>query len=375
MNVDGGFPEAMLEKAPWLKTRDEEKTAGEHISLVTAKLHIAISLAPYRLEIYDLDGVKVCAAGGPEKDNFRNWDSYNTGITRIFSGTGTGSPVAVENFDLAYNECIYGLGEHFIKLNKVGQTIDLNMVDAMGVTTPRAYKNIPFFVSTHGYGIFFNHSSLMTYWVGSMSAVDTQVAAEDDFLDYYIITGDIKQVLSSYTDLTGKGVVPPKWSFGYWQSKISYSSAEEVLEIARKMREYNIPCDVICLDTFWYKADWFCDLEFAPDRFPDPAAFLRQLAELGIKVSLWQLPYIPEGSALFDDLKAVDGFVKDAKGGIYNSGICLHPRFHRHRRGGGLYQSRRGEGAAGIFPPPLPAGCESDQNGFRRSRAAGWRLL
>ena len=248
------------------------------------------------------------------------------------------------------------------------------MVDALGVTTPRAYKNIPFFVSTHGYGVFFNHSSLMTYWVGSMSAVDIQVAAEDDFLDYYLFTGDIKQVLASYTDLTGKGVVPPKWTFGYWQSKISYTSAEETLEIARKMRENNIPCDVIHLDTYWFKEDWYCDLEFAPDRFPDPAGYLQQMAELGIKVSLWQLPYIPEGSQLFDDLKAVDGFVKNANGEHLQLRHLLHPRLQRHRRRRRLHQPRGGEGAPGVFAPPLPPGRESHQDGLRRGRAAGRRL-
>ena len=99
--------------------------------------------------------------------------------------------------------------------------------------TPRSYKNIPFFVSNKGYGVYFNHSSLMTYWVGSMTATDVQVAAEDDFLDYYVMTGSIKDVLARYTDITGKGALPPRWSFGFWQSKISYNAAEETLEIAR----------------------------------------------------------------------------------------------------------------------------------------------
>jgi len=48
----------------------------------------------------------------------------------------------------------------------------------------------------------------------------------------------------------------------YWQSKISYKSAEEVLEIANKLRETEIPCDVIHIDTNWFKEDWYCDLEF-----------------------------------------------------------------------------------------------------------------
>ena len=78
---------------------------------------------------------------------------------------------------------------------------DLNNEDALGVITPRTYKNIPFFVSTNGYGVFFNHSSLMTFWLGSMSACNIQVAIEDNFLDYFIFTGKIKKILKNYTCL------------------------------------------------------------------------------------------------------------------------------------------------------------------------------
>jgi alpha-D-xyloside xylohydrolase len=297
---------------------------GGEVSLSTGALTVTVFLAPFRLEVRDLQGRKICGMGGPEKNHFRNWDSYSTGIART---TEDEAPVAVQNFDLAYDECIYGLGERFIKINKVGQTIDLNMMEALGTTTPRAYKNVPFFVSNKGYGVYFNHSCLMTCWVGSMAATDVQVAAEDDFLDCYVITGSIKEVLARYTDITGKGALPPKWSFGFWQSKISYSSAEETLEIARTLRERGIPCDVIHLDTHWFKEDWYCDLEFAQDRFPDPEALIEDLAKLGIKVSLWQLPYIPEGSKLFDDLKAVGGFVKRADGETYDIGYCQTPGF------------------------------------------------
>jgi hypothetical protein len=76
-------------------------------------------------------------------------------------------------------------------------------------------------------------SSRITAWVGSLSAVDVQVAVEDALLDYTVILGDIKSVLGRYTDLTGKAAVPPPWSLGYWQSKISYKSAEEALGASR----------------------------------------------------------------------------------------------------------------------------------------------
>jgi alpha-D-xyloside xylohydrolase len=236
-------------------------------------------------------------------------------------------PIGVERFDLDSHEAIYGFGEKFSRLNKVGQTIDLLMSGTWGVTTPRSYKNVPFFVSTKGYGVFLNHSSPITCWVGSMSSVDIQIAVEDDFLDYFVIAGDIKEVLSQYTDITGKGVLPPKWTFGFWQSKASYKSAKETLRIAKKLREYEIPCDVINIDTHWYKKEWFCDLEFDKDRFPNPKKYFEDMKELGIKIALWQLPYIPEGSQYFEELKAVDGFVKNQEGEIYDIKICLAEGF------------------------------------------------
>ena len=345
--------------------------AGAYLCLRTAKLRVLIYLDPYRLQITHLDGTPICGVGGPEKDMFYFLDGFNTGIARHAQ---TGAPIATENFDLGYDECIYGLGEKFIKLNKVGQTIELNMKDALGVITPRSYKNVPFYVSNKGYGVFFNHSSLMTVWVGAMTATDVQVGIEDDFLDYYIFTGSIKEVLAHYTDLTGKGTLPPAWTFGYWQSKITYESAAETLEIARKMRKHEVPCDVIHLDTFWYARDWFCDLQFDKTRFPDPAGYLRELADMGFKVSLWQIPYIPEGSQLFDDLLAVDGFVKDAQRRARRRRLLLHARLQRARGHHRLFQSRRGESPPGLFPPPLPPGGEGNQDRLRRSGAHRRRI-
>jgi len=329
-------------------------------AIETGKLRITLDLEKFRVEITDRAGRKLCGISGREKNNFGCWDAVNTGVCRR---RDDGVPVAVECFDLLPAEAIYGLGEHFIKLNKVGQTIDLNMTDALTVIGTRAYKNIPFHVSTAGYGVFFNHSSLMTYYVGSRNATDVQVAAADGFLDYYLFFGDLKRILALYTDLTGKGVLPPKWTFGYWQSKISYTSAAETVEIARQMRAHDIPCDVIHLDTHWFKEDWYCDLEFDKTRFPDPKQYFADLAALGIKISLWQLPYIPSGSKLFEDLKAVDGFVKNAAGEIYNCGICFTKG---HREGGGI---------VGVVDYTNPAAVKVHQDAFRRLFRLGAKVV
>jgi alpha-D-xyloside xylohydrolase len=321
---------------------------GDEVRCETAEVRVRVGLTPLSLRIDSRDGRELCRIGGDEPNHFQQWDSYNTGICRT---AVDGSPVGVECFHLRPREAIYGMGEQFLKLDKVGQTIDLNMLEALGIATPRSYKNIPFFSSVLGYGVFFNHSSRMTVWLGTLHAARIQVAVEDDFLDYFLILGDLKQILSRYTDITGKGQVPPRWSFGYWQSKISYQSAEETLDIARNMREADLPLDVIHLDTHWFKRDWYCDLEFDPERFPDPASYLRQLRELGVKVSLWQLPYIPEGSRLFRDLAAVNGFVKDARGEIYDVGVCMVAGF---------------EGVVGCVDYTNPEACRVHGEHFRR---------
>ena len=304
------------------------EATADAVRYTTATATVEVELRPFAIRVWDRDGDEVCRVGGRDKNFFNAtglvWDAYNTGICRTLDD---GSPLAVEIFALRPHEAVYGFGEKFNRLNKVGQTIDLTMVEALGVTSPRSYKNVPFFMSTRRYGVFFNTSARMTCWVGSLSAADVQVAIEDDFLDYFIILGDLQQILSQYTDLTGKGQVPPKWSFGYWQSKISYSSAAETLEVVRQMRAAEVPMDVLHLDTFWFRQDWHCDLQFDPHRFPDPAAYLAELGELGVKVCLWQLPYIPEGSALFDELKAAGAFVKTGDGEIYDVGICYTQGF------------------------------------------------
>jgi len=299
-----------------------ETNAGRAI-LATPAARIEIDLFAFAIRVTDTAGRRLTEVGGSEKNHFHAWDAYNTGICR----TREGRPLAVECFALHPQEGVFGFGEKFLALDKVGQTVDLNMVEAMGTTTPRSYKNVPFFWNTRGWGAYLNHSARITCWVGSRAGADLQVAVEEDFLDYYLFVGQPKAILARYTELTGRSAMPPRWSFGFWQSKISYQSADEALEVVRRNREHGVPTDVLHLDTHWFRENWRCDLAFDPERFPDPARFLKEMDGLGAKVSLWQLPYIPEGSRLFEELAAVDGFVKTRDGGLYDVGICSTPGF------------------------------------------------
>lgn len=303
------------------KVHVEDSDGG--VALITGAARLSLDRLSTSMRVCDASGRVLTEVGGAEKNHLHAWDAYNTGICR----TADGRPLAVECFALHPQEGVFGFGEKFLPLDTVGQTVDLNMVEASGTTTPRSYKNIPFFWTTRGWGVFLNHSARISCWVGSRAAADLQVAIEDDFLDYYLFVGSPKTILDRYTRLTGRSRMPPRWSFGFWQSKISYRSAEEALEVVRGNRAHGIPTDVLHLDTHWFEEDWRCDLEFSKDRFPDPAAFHEEMSELGAKVSLWQLPYVPEGSRLFEELAAVGGFVETEAGELYDVGICYTPGF------------------------------------------------
>ena len=293
------------------------------VTITTAVAVVQVDRSPLAITVRDHDGIEACRIGGPEKNLWRLWDTLATGV----STTTDGRRLATETYALRPGEAVFGFGEQFGRLEKSGQTIDLDMVEAIGTTTPRAYKNVPFFWTTRGYGVFWNTTARATAWVGTRNAADIQVAIEDDHLDQYLFVGDPKTVLDRYTTLTGKAHVPPRWSFGWWQSKISYSSAEEALDVVRRYRDEGLPLDVLHLDTHWFAEDWRCDLEFDAERFPDPAGFLAEMRSLGVRVSLWQLPYLPEGSALFDEIDAVGGFVGHPDGGLYDVGLCFTPGF------------------------------------------------
>jgi alpha-D-xyloside xylohydrolase len=303
--------------------RVEAERSDGRVVLATAAARFEVGLRPFTLRARDAGGRVRAEVGGPEKNHFHPGDAHPTGICR----TRDGRPLAVECFALRPQEAVFGLGERFLALDKVGQTVDLVMEEALGTTSPRSYKNVPFFWTTRGYGVFLHTSARATCWVGSRAAADVQVAVEDDVLDYYLFLGSPAEILARYTALTGRSAMPPRWSFGFWQSKISYRAADEALEVVRRNRAAGIPTDVLHLDTHWFREDWRCDLELAPDRFPDPAAFFAEMDRLGAKVCLWQLPYIPEGSRLFDELLAADGFVRTRDGELYDVGICYTPGF------------------------------------------------
>ncbi len=211
---------------------------------------------------------------------------------------------ATISFKCEPDECFVGTGERFRKIDLSGQTFQLKNQDGQGVNNRRCYKNIPFYMSSRMYGCFYHTSDFCKLSLADHSTRSVQFMCDRATLDVFLIGGQTpEEILRGYRMLTGFPAMPPLWSFGIWMSRMTYFSADEVNDICNRLRAEHYPCDVIHLDTGWFRTDWLCEWKFNPERFPDPKGFIKGLADKGFKVSLWQLPYVAKGAEQLEEAK------------------------------------------------------------------------
>ncbi|KAL1878536.1 hypothetical protein VTK73DRAFT_7877 [Phialemonium thermophilum] len=205
--------------------------------------------------------------------------------------------------DLSVGESVHGLGERFGAFNKVGQTVQLWNADG-GTSSEQAYKNVSFWLSSRGYGVFIDTPERVELEVGSerCSRVETSVAGQR--LRWFVLNGPTpRQVLRRYAVLTGLPSALPAWSFGLWLTTSFTTDYDEatVQGFLGGMRERGIAVDVFHFDCFWMRAFAWTDFVFDAARFPDPAGQITRLKAAGLcrKVSVWINPYIAQHGAAF----------------------------------------------------------------------------
>jgi alpha-D-xyloside xylohydrolase len=224
-----------------------------------------------------------------------------------------------EQLALGVGECVYGLGERFTAFVKNGQVVELWNEDG-GTSSEQAYKNIPFYITNRGYGVFINHPERVSLEVASEKVERVQFSVPGEALDYFLIYGPTpKEVLSRYTALTGRPALPPAWSFGLWLTTSFTTDYDEqtVTHFIQGMAERDLPLHVFHFDCFWMKEFQWCDLEWDQRVFPNPPAMLKRLKERGLRICVWINPYIAQNSALFDEGMANGYLVKLPNGDVW----------------------------------------------------------
>ena len=270
------------EKTPFTVEEKEDR-----YEILTREIRVSVDKANARVRAAWLDGSGEFYS--QRRENFQTDDIHDLSLSDL-----EGAYACFEALDLDTDELIYGLGERFDSLTRNGRAVDFHNKDAVGTTSPRTYVNIPFYMSTRGYGLFLNTGAKVDWQIGTRDASALQFCVADDQIDCFVIPGRTpKEILASYCGLTGFSKLPPLWSFGLWMSRNSYVSWDVAEDVAENVRSHDIPCDVLHLDTAWFTTDWDCDLKFSPERFPDPEGHMARLKEKGFHISLWQYNFIP----------------------------------------------------------------------------------
>lgn len=224
-----------------------------------------------------------------------------------------------EQLDLGVGEKIYGLGERFTNFIKNGQTVDIWNEDG-GTGTEQAYKNIPFYLSNRKYGLFVDNPGKVSFEVGSEKVSRVQFSVSGEEMSYSVVGGEnLKAILNTYTDLTGKAPLVPDWSYGLWLSTSFTTDYDEktVLEFVDGMAERNIPLSVFHFDCRWMKELEWCNFDWDKSKFPDPEGLLKKLHDRGLKICVWINSYIGQKSPLFEEGAKNGYFIKNEDGSVW----------------------------------------------------------
>ena len=212
-------------------------------------------------------------------------------------------------FEAYDDERLYGLGQYQEKLlNRKGLTLELAQRNSQA--------SIPFMISTRGYGFLWNNPALGRVTLG-MNRTEW-VANATKQLDYWITAGETPaEIEENYTAVTGRIPMMRDDVMGFWQCKLRYRTQEELLSVAREYHRRGIPLDVIVIDFFhWTKqGDW----KFDPVCWPDPAAMVRELNDMGTKlmVSIW--PTVDVESENNEELREFGGLIQPDHGNLYSN--------------------------------------------------------
>jgi alpha-glucosidase (family GH31 glycosyl hydrolase) len=240
-------------------------------------------------------------------------DSQERMLFRQHSSGLVNGQVVGAAIDLAPDEHIFGLGKNATPtMDKRGHREDI-WVNHDWITCDIP---VPFYISTQGYGLYLNNSYHAVFDMGKLVPNQAIAWAMGGKLDYFFLYGpEPKQIVSSYTAITGRSKMIPRWTFGYMQSKTGIDTTELAINTIQKFKQDDIPIDVYCIDPAWQND--MCDLQWDPNNFPDPALFMDFLKENDIKLMLWTTPFVNQSCNKFEEGVHESFFCVDKEGAFY----------------------------------------------------------
>lgn len=230
------------------------------------------------------------------------------------------------SYRMGKDDRVYGLGEAVRGIDKRGWIYDsLCTDDPFHTEDKRSLYGAHNFILIDGderFGAFFDYPGKLTFDIGYTDPDMLMITPMEMKLDLYIIEGDsLKDIVRQFRELIGRSYIPPRWAFGYGQSRWSYADEASVREVAGRYKAAGIPLDMIYLDIDYM--DSFKDFTISGERFPDFEGFVKEMRADGIHL----IPIIDaavkkeSGYSVYDEGHEKGYFCKDESGEDFVVGV------------------------------------------------------
>ncbi|WP_051189388.1 TIM-barrel domain-containing protein [Daejeonella oryzae] len=223
-------------------------------------------------------------------------------------------------FQLDDKESLSGTGSRAIPVNRRGYLLENYHQPHYGYSYGEQNLNVsvPLIISSKGYAIYFENQGAGLFDLGKSKSDELSYSTQSGNVSYFVIAGNNDQILNSYTSLSGKQPLPPRWALGFIQSRFGYKSAAETIETARKTIAAGYPLDAVVLDLFWYgDVKTMGNHDWRRDSFPQPEKMLAELNSMGLKTIPITQTYVTKLSDNFNEVSSKSLLAKDADGKDY----------------------------------------------------------
>ena len=228
---------------------------------------------------------------------------------------------------LAKKERIYGFGLQYFKQNQRGRTRFLRVNSDPVADTGESNAPVPYFVSSLSYALYIDTSKIVTVYCGSVARTeskaklgeksvhdgDFEYTPPSDTIEIFVrdkgvrllafFGGSMLECVRRYNLFCGGGVLPPKWELGFWHRVDGKYNAQNVIDEAAEFKRRSFPCDVIGLEPSWQQNVYPCSLTWNRELYSDPVGLKDRLSKMGMRINLWQHPYLSQKCPVYNDAK------------------------------------------------------------------------
>lgn len=296
----------------------ETRQAEDVFIVETESLKLHIKLDGFKISWFYLENENWIPLANDRKTQAYNFDQ----------SLGNGPVHYLQRY---LDEQYFGLGEKTGPVDKHGKRYRMLTIDAMGYDaeyTDPLYKHIPFYITRQkktgiSFGLFYDNLSSSIFEMGSeldnYHGLYRYFQAEKGDLDYYVIAGPkVRDVTQKFAWMTGKTILPPKWSLGYSGSTMSYTDAPDAQDQLKKFvqlcEEHDILCDSFQLSSGYTSiGDKRYVFNWNDSKFPSPKEMVNDFHEKDLKLCANIKPCLLNDHPVFKELKEKQMFIANSK--------------------------------------------------------------